>query len=205
MALLRLVQAVQQMPLLIQRPLGGVEVLGGLVLERPPPEPQDPASVIDQREHEPAAKAIVGLARLADQQTGVLQLPVGEPLLGRPAVEPSPFVRREAHPERPADLLPQPALLQVLSRRATAFCFPEEALDKTWPPSRAASSRRASRSLRPGSGPPPLRTPPARRSARPVARWPRRTRGSPSARRSGRRRRPLRSRSSSRGPSRRSP
>ena len=97
----RLVQPVEQMPLLVQRPLGGVQVLGRLVRQRPAPEAHHPAPVVHQREHQPAAEAIVGLARLAHQQTGVLQLAVGEPLLGRPAVQSPPLVGRQAHAERP--------------------------------------------------------------------------------------------------------
>ena len=72
----RLVEPVEQVALLVQRSFRRVEVLGVLVLERPAPEPHHSASVIYQREHQPAAEAVVRLARLAHQEAGFLEFPV---------------------------------------------------------------------------------------------------------------------------------
>ncbi len=119
-----LVQTVEQMTLLVERTLRRVHVLRGFFPESPPSEPKDSPSMVDQREHESPSKPVVGLARLADQQTGVLEFPVREAFFRGPAVQTSPLVRSKTHAERVADFLLQPPLLQVFSGAPAAFRLP---------------------------------------------------------------------------------
>jgi hypothetical protein len=79
--LLREVQTVQHLCLLVDRRLGGVEVLGPLVVvvEAPRAEPDRLPGDVANRPDDPAAEAIVAAALTLRQDAGSEELLVGEP------------------------------------------------------------------------------------------------------------------------------
>ena len=111
--LLRQEEAVELAPLLEQRGLGRVQVLGFALVEHAPAEGDDASAAVVDREDDAVAEAVVAPPLLVvDDQAGVgerLRLVVGEGLLQR-----LPLVGRVAEPEARGDLARQPAALEVV-------------------------------------------------------------------------------------------
>ena len=112
---LRLVQAVEEVPLVEALGLVGVDVLGLVVAQRPPAEADQPARGVVDGEHQPVAEAVVGLAPLlgAGRRARPLRGPPGGCADGG-AEQVAPAVRGVAEAEALDQLRRDAPLLQVL-------------------------------------------------------------------------------------------
>src|SRR5258707_11649938 len=93
-----------------------------LFVSRPPAEGDAPAAAVADREHDPAAEAVIaGAAALGpDQQPGLEQQLLGQAGGGERRLERAAAIRREAQPEAGDGLVVEAAPLQVVERGAAA-------------------------------------------------------------------------------------
>ena len=115
--LLGQVDAVEHVRLLVERGLGGVQVLRALVLLEQPAraEPDRLAGHLADRPHEPSAEPVVDAALALADQPGRHQLRLGEPAPAQVPHERVPPLRREADPEVGCRGPVEPALRQERS------------------------------------------------------------------------------------------
>ncbi len=121
------VEPVEQVALLEQIALGRVDVLrlqAIVVVEPPRLEAAHVAARIGERKEQPALEVVVASAV---REPGREQIVSREILLLCGACERG-AARREAEPERAADVLAEPALLEVGARERTLLAVPEHAL-----------------------------------------------------------------------------
>jgi hypothetical protein len=113
----RAVEAVQQLALLEERGLGGVEVLRHAVVEQPTGEADDAAERVADREHHPATEPVVAPAALVlGDQPGLEQVVVAHAAREHVLQQAVPAVGGEAQPPVAHRLVRQPATPQVVGR-----------------------------------------------------------------------------------------
>src|SRR5690606_31833924 len=95
------VEPVEHLRLLVDRRLGGVQVLGAAVVVEQPTraEPDDLPGDVADRPHYAAAEAVVDAALTLREESGGGELLAGEPLRGEGVEEARPPLRRVAHAE----------------------------------------------------------------------------------------------------------
>ena len=101
---------------MVEHGLGRVQVLGLVVAQGAGAEAQHAAALVDQREHEAAAEAVVDAALLAGHdEAGVGQLAFVEALLHGRVAQVSPAGQREAEAILAADGLGQATAGEVVA------------------------------------------------------------------------------------------